>query len=244
VAVRRSAPTRGAKFQVHKRNSTGDAAAAGVRCLLGARWHGARTGTGVLNYVPGLGRAIAATQSDAHDTDDNTDDARPKRDKREKTRADGIRVRIGPEPKGRCGNDEQQGTGAHDEERESYLDEPGSAVFAHRASSLLAPPNGSRFSCGRAVRRRCQGWTPMYDSERLPAPLALVTLRCIARSSAPHGDSKLPRATSAMMHLGSIHQGVNLPGLHVLLQLLVPRRRVEGCEPLAEGRQPSASSAR
>src|SRR4029077_5794173 len=84
-----------------------------------------------------LGRAMAATESDAHATDDNTDDARPKRDKCEKTRANGIRVRIGPEPKGRCGNDEQQGTGAHDEQRESPLDEPGSEVFAHRVSSLL-----------------------------------------------------------------------------------------------------------
>jgi len=68
-----------------------------------------------------LGCVLATCPPDARNADEDTDDTRPKREERQEPRADGVRMRVGPQTD--CGRtyDEEQWPTPQDEETEAYL---------------------------------------------------------------------------------------------------------------------------
>jgi len=70
-----------------------------------------------------LGRALATCPPDTRNADEDTDDTRPKREERKEPRANGVRMRVGPQTD--CGRayDEKQRPAPKDEEAEAHLHE-------------------------------------------------------------------------------------------------------------------------
>src|SRR5439155_4619659 len=83
-----------------------------------------------------LGRAFSATAPHLRNADSHTDDTRPESEEGEDARADRIRVGIRPQSDGRGGDDDEQRSGAEDEQAESHSDQPGLQVLSHGGSVL------------------------------------------------------------------------------------------------------------
>jgi hypothetical protein len=78
-----------------------------------------------------LSRALATCPPDARNADEDTDDTRPKREERKEPRANGVRMRVGPQTDRGRAYDEEQRPAPKDEETEAHLHEARLQAFPH-----------------------------------------------------------------------------------------------------------------